>query len=139
MGLDQVHIIEIPEISDDRGHLNFAEGGRHVPFEIKRVFCLYGIPPGKVRGGHAHKWHDEVIFSLVGRFDIRVDDGFRKADFTLDRPNRGLFLPHQVWQDFTHFSPDAVCMVLASDVYTEADYYRKYDEFLQAVRKGPHA
>jgi dTDP-4-dehydrorhamnose 3,5-epimerase-like enzyme len=135
MGLDQVRIIELPTITDPRGSLSFAEGLRHVPFEIRRVFYLYGLAPGTTRGGHAHKWHDEVIVPLAGRFDIRLDDGFQTRRYTLDRPSAGLFLPRLVWQDLENFSPGAVCLVLASDVYSEADYYRRHAEFLAAVRK----
>ena len=134
MGLDQVHLVELPKITDPRGSLTFAEGGRHVPFEIRRVFYLYGLAPGTQRGGHAHKWHDEVIIALAGSFDIRVDDGFQTSRYTLASPSTGLFLPRLVWQDLENFSPGAVCLVLASDVYAEADYYRKYPDFLAAVR-----
>lgn len=135
MGLDQVRIIELPTVTDPRGSLSFAEGLRHVPFEIRRVFYLYGLAPGTTRGGHAHKWHDEVIIPLAGSFGIRLDDGVQTRRYTLDRPSAGLFLPRLVWQDLENFSPGAVCLVLASDVYSEADYYRKHADFLAAVRK----
>ncbi|MFA4944308.1 MAG: FdtA/QdtA family cupin domain-containing protein [Lentisphaeria bacterium] len=134
MGLEQVRLLEFPKISDPRGSLSFVEGERHLPFAIKRVFYLYGIAPGQSRGGHAHKWHDEVIIPLAGSFDIILDDGFAKQPHHLDQPHVGLFLPRLVWQDLVNFSPGAVCLVLASDVYSEADYYRRYPEFLAAVR-----
>ncbi len=134
MGLEQVRIIELPTRSDPRGSLTFAEGDRHLPFPIKRVFYLYGIPPNAHRGGHAHKWHDEVIIAAAGSLEIIVDDGAGKATYRLDAPHRGLLLPRMVWQDLREFSPGAVCLVLASDVYSEADYYRKYDDFLAACR-----
>jgi len=139
MGLDQVRIIDLPTITDPRGSLTFAEGARHVPFEIRRVFYLYALAPGTKRGGHAHKWHDEVIIPLAGSFDIRLDDGFQTCRYALDCPSTGLFLPRLVWQDLENFSPGAVCLVLASDVYTEADYYRKYPDFLAAVGGKAHA
>jgi dTDP-4-dehydrorhamnose 3,5-epimerase-like enzyme len=137
MGLEQVRLITLPKISDDRGHLSFAEGGRHLPFEIRRVFYLYGIPPGRHRGGHAHKHHDEVIVAAAGQFDIVVDDGAQTARYTLDQPNVGLYFPKMIWQDLRDFSPGAVCLVFASDVYDEADYYRRYADFLAAVRGCP--
>ncbi|PTA67134.1 sugar 3,4-ketoisomerase [Deinococcus arcticus] len=129
MSLDDVRLVPLPVRSDERGSLSFLEAGEHVPFEIKRIFYLYGIAPGQNRGAHAHRELQQFLIPLAGSFEVRLDDGRKKATFTLDRPDQGLYMPAGIWGDLYNFSKDAVCLALASLHYSEEDYYRNYDEF----------
>ncbi len=133
MGLDKCQIVELPKISDPRGNLTFVEGGHHVPFPIERVYYLYDVPGGEQRGGHAHKALEQLIISMSGSFDVVLDDGREKKTVHLNRSYFGLYVPTMIWRELDNFSSGSVCMVLASQRYDEADYYRDYDEFLRAV------
>lgn len=126
--------IALPQIHDPRGDLTFVEGRNHVPFDIARVYYLYNVPVDAERGGHAHKDLEQVVFALSGSFRITVDDGHTTAEYWLRDPRRGLYLSKLVWREMDSFSQGAVCMVLASHRYDEADYYRDYEEFLAAAR-----
>lgn len=128
-------LIDLPVISDPRGDLTFMEGNRHIPFDIQRVYYLYNVPVDSERGGHAHRELEQVVFALSGSFRMRIDDGTNKADVWLNNPRKGLYLRNMVWREIDTFSQGAVCMVLASQPYDEADYYRDYEEFLAAARK----
>ncbi|HRJ73181.1 MAG TPA: FdtA/QdtA family cupin domain-containing protein [Terrimicrobiaceae bacterium] len=132
--LDQCQIIDLPKISDPRGSLTHIEGGRHVPFEIRRVYYLYDVPGGTERGGHAHKDLHQLIVAMSGSFDVVLDDGRNKKRLHLNRSYYGLYVCPMLWRELDNFSSGSVCMVLASNLYDESDYYRNYDEFLQAVR-----
>lgn len=136
MSIQKFHIIELPKISDPRGNLSFIEGNRHIPFEIKRTFYMYDIARDEERGGHAHNKLEQFIVAMSGKFDVILDDGLQKKKITLDNPHTGLYMPALTWCDLKNFSEGAVCMALVSDYYDEADYYRDYDEFLTAVKKG---
>jgi len=127
-------IIELPKITDPRGNLTFIEGKRHIPFEIKRVYYLYGVPGGAVRGRHAHKDLEQLMIAISGSFDVVLDDGYERKRFHLDRSYLGLYIPPMIWRELDNFSPASVCLVLASQKYDESDYYRDYDEFIKAVR-----
>lgn len=134
MPLKHCRIIELPKISDPRGNLTFVENQRHIPFDIKRVYYTYDVPGGTDRGGHAHKELEQLIIAMSGSFDITLDDGFEKKKFHLNRSYFGLYVCPMIWRDINNFSSGSVCMVLASNLYSESDYYREYDEFMQAVR-----
>ncbi len=133
MPLKQCKYIDLPKISDPRGNLTFVESGKHIPFDIRRVYYLYDIPAGADRGAHAHKKLHQLIVALSGSFDVTLDDGAKKKTFHLNHPFSGLFVCPMMWRMLSNFSSGAVCMVLASDVYDEFDYYRDYEEFLKAV------
>ena len=128
-----VEMIDLPVVSDPRGDLTFVEGSRHIPFEIRRVYYLYNVPVDSERGGHAHRNLEQVIFALSGSFRIKVDDGCKKSEYVLRDPRRGLYINRLIWREMDMFSQGAVCMVLASQPYDESDYYRKYEEFINAV------
>lgn len=134
MSLDQCRIIELPKIHDPRGNLTFIEGGKHIPFDIKRVYYLYDVPGGAERGGHAHKALRQLIIAMSGSFDVVLDDGLKNKRFHLNRSYNGLYLCPMIWRELDNFSSGAVCMVLASNPYSEDDYYRNYDEFIAATR-----
>lgn len=126
-------IIELPKISDPRGNLTFVEGGVHIPFEIQRTYYLYDVPGGAERGGHAHKALHQLIIAMSGSFDVVLDDGREKKRFHLARSYYGLYVCPMVWRELDNFSSGSVCMVLASNKYDEADYYREYGQFISAV------
>ncbi|MFZ3381264.1 MAG: FdtA/QdtA family cupin domain-containing protein [Candidatus Acidiferrales bacterium] len=132
MSLTDCRIIDLPKISDPRGNLTFIEGGRHVPFDIKRVYYLYDVPGGAERGGHAHKSLHQLIIALSGSFDVILDDGKDRKRFHLNRSYSGIYVCPMIWRELDNFSSASVCMVLASNLYDEADYYRDYREFVQA-------
>jgi acetyltransferase-like isoleucine patch superfamily enzyme len=131
--LDDVRLIELPRITDPRGNLTFIEGGGHVPFEIRRVYYLYDVPGGAARGGHAHRQLEQLIVAASGSFEVVLNDGHEERRFSLNRSYFGLYVPRMVWRELENFSSGSVCLVLASQHYDEADYYRDYDEFLTAV------
>lgn len=130
-----VRLVDLPVISDPRGDLTFMEGGRHIPFDIRRVYYLYNVPVDSERGGHAHRELEQVVFALSGSFRMKIDDGNTKQEVWLRSPKMGLYIKNLVWREMDKFSQGAVCMVLASQPYDEADYYRNYTEFLAAVHK----
>jgi dTDP-4-dehydrorhamnose 3,5-epimerase-like enzyme len=134
MSLESCKLIDLPKIHDARGNLTFAEGGRHVPFEFKRVYYLYDVPGGAERGGHAHKDLHQLIIAMSGSFDIVLDDGREKKRIHLARSYYGLYVCPMIWREMDNFSSGAVCLVLASNLYDEADYYRDYKEFLKVLR-----
>jgi dTDP-4-dehydrorhamnose 3,5-epimerase-like enzyme len=132
--LSNCRIIELPKIADPRGNLTFIEGGgRHVPFDIKRVYYLYDVPGGAERGGHGHKALHQLIIAMSGSFDVVLDDGREKKRFHLNRSYYGLYVCPMIWRELDNFSSGSVCMVLASNLYDEDDYYRDYSTFQRAL------
>lgn len=128
-------IIELPKISDPRGNLTFIEGNKHIPFDIRRVYYLYDVPGGAQRGGHAHKALSQLIIAMAGSFDVVLDTGGEKKRFHLNRSYQGLYVCPMIWRELDNFSSGSVCMVLASNSYEESDYYRKYSEYLAAMKR----
>jgi len=132
--IDDCRIIDLPKISNRRGNITPVEGGNHIPFDIERVYYLYDVPGGAVRGGHAHKQLQQLVVSVMGAFDIILDDGYKKKTVRLDRAYFGLYIPNMIWRELENFSSGGICLVLASLPYDESDYYRNYDEFVDAIR-----
>lgn len=130
---DSWRLIDLPAIHDPRGDLTFIEGGNHIPFDIARVYYVYNAPVDAQRGGHAHHCLQQVLFALSGSFRITLDDGRSTGEFWLRNPRQGLLIDTMVWREMDSFSQGAVCMVLASHPYEEADYIRDRKEFRQAV------
>ena len=139
MSLDQCVIIELPKIPDVRGNLTFLEGGHHLPFEIRRVFYLYDVPGGESRAGHALRTCHQFLIAMSGSFDVVTDDGRERRRYHLNRSYRGLYIPPLIWRELDNFSSGSVCMALASEFYSAADYYRDYAAFLEAVGGTSHA
>jgi len=129
--LNDIKIIDLPVIEDSRGNLAFIQEGI-VPYAFKRVYYLFDIPSGAERGGHAHIKQDAVLIALSGSFDVLLDDGFRKQRYTLNRPGKGLHITRGIWRELENFSSGAICLVIAEDVFSEADYIREYDDFLKS-------
>jgi hypothetical protein len=135
-GLAACHLVAFPRINDPRGNLSFVEGGEHVPFDIQRVYWLYDVPGGAERGGHAHRHLEQVVIAMSGSFDIVLDDGTISQRFHLNRSYAGLYIPSMVWREIDNFSSGSVCMVLASEHFSEDDYIRDRDRFGELTRCG---
>lgn len=133
MGLEGARLVDLPKISDPRGNLTFVEGMQHVPFEIRRVYYLYDVPGGSERGGHAHKDLHQFIIAMSGSFDVVLSAGGPRHRFHLNRSYYGVYIPRMIWRELDNFSSGAVCLVLASEHYSEADYYRDEAEYVRAL------
>jgi dTDP-4-dehydrorhamnose 3,5-epimerase-like enzyme len=135
MAIQDCKLVELPKIHDNRGNLTFIEAGRHVPFDVKRVYYLYDVPGGAARAAHGHKKLQQLMIAMSGSFDVTLDDGVERRKFHLNRSYFGLYIPPMIWRDLDNFSSGAVCLVLASDFFDEKDYFRQYDDFLRAARE----
>lgn len=138
--LSECRILELPSILDiKKGNLTFIQENTDVPFKIKRVFFIYGVPKGEKRGNHAMKKSQEVIIAIRGNLDVILNDGVKKKKFRLNRPDQGLFVPTMIWQELTTFSADSLCLVLASEFYDKREYVSDHDHYRQimtAKKKG---
>lgn len=128
-----VTIIDIPKIENHLGNIAVVENSV-VPFDIKRVYYLYDIPSSAQRGGHSHKKLQQVLIAISGSFDVVLNDGKIQKVVTLNKPDKGLLIEINIWRELQNFSSGAVCLVLASTVYEEADYIRNYEEFLKSTQ-----
>jgi len=122
-------ILPLSKIHNRAGNITIVEGEKNVPFDIRRVYYLYDIPGGEGRGGHAHRELKQLIIAASGSFDVLLDDGINKKVVTLNRPYFGLLVVPGIWRELLEFSSGAICLVLASEIYSAEDYLRKYDEF----------
>jgi hypothetical protein len=136
MPLEDCRIIDLPKIEERRGNLTFIENSRHIPFDIQRVYFLYDVPGGADRGAHAHKTLQQFIVAMSGSFDVVLSDGKKEQRFHLNRSYRGLYVAPMMWRYLDNFSSGAVCLVLASRLFEEADYIRDHTAFLEAVGSG---
>ena len=125
------NLMHLPKIENPAGSITVIEGIKEIPFDIKRIYYLYDVPGGASRGGHAHKHLHQLIIAASGSFDIILDDGRIKRTVLLNRPYYGLLMPPGIWRDLSNFSSGAICIVLASDIFKEADYIREHTDFLK--------
>lgn len=121
-------IIDIPKITDYRGNISVVEKDT-IPFGIKRVYYLYDIPSDSYRGGHAHIEQSAVLIAISGSFDVVLDNAKERKTVTLNKPNKGLLIKPGIWRELQNFSSGSVCLVLASDDFSEEDYIRDFEEF----------
>jgi len=129
-------MIEFSEKGDDRGHLVIVEGCKDIPFEIKRVFYIYGSEGDVVRGQHANRKSQFVLINVAGTSKVKVKDGKgNEVVYSLNRPHTGVYLPNMVWKDMYDFSKDSVLLCLASEHYEAEEYIRDYDEFVKVVNE----
>lgn len=126
-------LMRLPHAADNRGNLSFVEEFGACPFEFRRLYWIYDVPAGKVRGGHAHRVTEAFMIAVSGRFDVVLDTGRSRSTYTLDNPTVGLYIPKMVWRELSHFSADAVALVLASTFYDAADYEFDYARFQRAA------
>mgnify|MGYP001581678415 CR=1 FL=1 len=135
MSLERCKIIDLSKITSEKGNLTFIEGKKHIPFEIHRVYYLYDVPGGEIRGAHAHRHLQQLFIAANGSFDVILDDGMKKKRFHLNRSYYGLYVPEMIWRELDNFSSGSVCLVLASDYYDEKDYIRDRGEFRRLVSR----
>jgi len=124
-------ILPLNKIHNRAGNITIVEGQHNVPFEVKRIYYLYDIPGGEDRGGHAHKELRQLIVAASGSFDVLLDDGINKKIVTLNRPDYGLMIVPGIWRELMEFSSGAICLVLASESYSENDYIRDFSNFIK--------
>lgn len=129
----QYQFIDIPKIADPRGNLGVVEKDT-IPFSINRVYYLFDVPSDSFRGGHAHKECLELLVAISGSFTVLLDDGIETEKVTLNKPGKGLYIPRMMWRELSDFSSGAVCLVLASHEFEEADYIREKDLFYSVTR-----
>lgn len=126
-------IIDIPKINNTKGNIGVIENDT-LPFDVKRVYYLFDVPSGAKRGGHAHKKLKQVILAISGSFDVVLKDGKSKETITLNRPDKGLLIENNIWRELENFSSGSVCLVLASEEFSEDDYIRSYKEYLSFIK-----
>lgn len=123
--------VVLPKVLGELGSLTSINSTIDVPFFVKRVYYLYDVPGGESRGAHAHRNLHQLIVAVSGSFDVIIDDGSLKKVFSLSSPFEGLYVPPGLWRDLTNFNSGSICLVLASEKYTEDDYIRNYYEFIK--------
>lgn len=131
----EIKTYTFPPHGDDRGQLVAIEEGIDLPFDVRRVYYIYDTLPGVRRGFHAHLKLEQILICVSGSCKIHLDNGYETAEVVLDKPNLGLYISNNMWREMYDFSEGAVLLVLASEHYTEADYIRNYDQFLEMVRR----
>lgn len=129
MTLQDVRLIQLPKILDERGNLSFFENEKQIPFSIARTYWIYDVPGGEIRGGHAYKTLQEVIVALSGSFDVVLHDGNEEKIFTLNRSYVALYVPHGIWRQLENFSTNSLALIVADQPYNEQDYLRDYEQF----------
>lgn len=132
--ISDCQIISLGQISDARGNLTFIEGGRQIPFEIRRVYYIYDVHTGSQRAGHAHRRLFQLLIATSGSFGVHLDDGSNKKSYLLNRPYEGLLITPMIWRTIDNFSSGSVCLSLASEHYDESDYFRHYDDFMNELK-----
>lgn len=133
--IEQCKLIEFPQKGDERGQLVIVEGNKDIPFDIKRVFYIYGSDHDVIRGRHANYKSEFVLINVAGTSKVKVDDGIHQKIIELSHPHMGIYLPKLVWKDMYDFSEDSVLLVLASEHYDAQEYIRDYDEFLSVINE----
>lgn len=128
-------VIELPKIDTKGGNITPVHPNINIPFDIKRVFYSYDIPGGEARGAHAHKECHQFLIAASGAYEVLLDDGVNKRTVLLNRPFYGLHVPPGIWASEQAFSSGSICLVLASQGYSEEDYIRSYEEYLEYIRK----
>lgn len=123
------YIINLPKFQDPRGNLSFIEEDTHLPFKIKRVYWIYDVPGGELRGGHAFLETEELIVALSGSFDLVLNNGIREYRFPLNRSYYGVFVPKRTWRLLENFSTNSLALIIASTDYSEKDYLRDFEKF----------
>ena len=133
-----VQMLEFAQKGDERGHLVIVEGMKDIPFEIKRIFYIYGSGENVVRGQHANRESEFILINVAGKSKVRVKDGKgNEAVFCLNRPHTGLYIPPMIWKDMYDFSEDSVLLVLTNTHYDGKEYIRDYEEFLKEIGGSP--
>lgn len=131
--MSNFRMLKFNQLGDDRGHLVVAESMKEIPFEIRRIFYIYGTEKGVTRGQHANRNSRFVLINLRGSCKVLIDDGEAKNIVTLDEPHIGVFLDKMVWKDMYDFSEDSLLLVLSDEHYDGNEYIRYYDGFIKEI------
>ena len=131
MTLDEVRLIQLPKILDERGNLSYFENESQIPFSIQRAYWIYDVPGGEARGGHAYKSLQEVIVALSGSFDLVLNDGKNQKVYTLNRSYNAIYIPRTIWRHMENFSTNSLALIVADQPYDENDYIRDFTDFMQ--------
>jgi len=129
--MNGVRIINLPKIEDPRGNLTFIEQEKHIPFQIKRVYWIYDVPGGQIRGGHAFKKQQELVIALSGSFDVIINDGQIEKRFHLNRSYYGLYISEGLWRQMNNFSTNSVALLISSTSYNKSDYIYDFAKFIK--------
>jgi hypothetical protein len=135
----QIRLLEWKDLGDERGNLVVVEGNMDIPFEIKRIFYIYGSDDTVVRGQHANRLSEFVMINVSGTSKVKVDNGEESRVIELNRPRMGLYLKNNIWKDMYDFSADSILLVLASEHYDESEYIRDYQEYLRFIKEAGEA
>jgi oxalate decarboxylase/phosphoglucose isomerase-like protein (cupin superfamily) len=128
--MDEIKLIDLPKILDERGNLSFLQNNDQLPYVINRVYWIYDVPGGEQRGGHAYRSMKELIIALSGSFDVVLFDGKEEKRFTLNRSYYGLYVPKMIWRSMENFSTNALAFVAADSFYSEQEYIRDREKFI---------
>lgn len=132
--IKNIQLLEFPEKGDSRGHLVVVEGAKDIPFDIKRIFYIYGSDNDVIRGQHANKNSEFVLINVSGKSKVKIKDGKGNEEiYSLNRPHTGIYIPNMLWKDMYDFSEDSVLLCLANTMYNAAEYIRDYEEFVRIV------
>lgn len=126
-------VIYFNDLGDERGKLVVIEGNQSIPFDIQRVFYIYGSDQTVVRGQHANRESEFVLINVAGKSKVRITDGKEEIIVELDKPMMGVYIPKMVWKDMYDFSADSVLLVLASTHYDGSEYIRDYEEYVKEI------
>ena len=133
--MKKIQLIDLPKISDFRGNLTFIESNNQVPFEIKRIYWIYDVPGGEIRGSHSFIKSHEFIIALSGSFDVVLNDAKKEFNYTLNRSHYGLYVPNMLWRRIENFSTNSLALIVSNVGYHEKDYIRDFEEFKKIKNK----
>ncbi len=129
-------MLTLPRIKNRAGNITPVHNSVEIPFDVKRIFYLYDVPGGESRGAHAHKECHQVLIAASGSFEILLDDGKTKQQILLNRSYQALHIPPMIWASEINFSSGSICLVLASELYNEADYVREYSIYQSLIQQS---
>jgi len=135
ISLNEPQLIQLPKILDERGNLSVLQSNKEIPFEVKRVYWIYDVPGGEMRGGHAYKNLSEVIIALSGSYDVVLHDGEKEYRYHLNRSYYGLYVPKMMWRYIENFSTNSLALIVADDFYKPEEYIRDFDAFKEMQKK----
>lgn len=134
--IEDCGLVKLPIVHTENGNITVLENNINIPFDIKRVYYLYDVPMGAERGGHAHYDLQQYVVAASGSFSFILDDGTNKKEVFLNHPNKALHIKPGIWREMKGFSSGSICLVMASMEYTENDYIRNYQNFLNYRSNG---
>lgn len=134
--MNNIKLIQLPKILDDRGNLSFLENANTIPFDIQRVYWVYDVPGGETRGGHAYKEQQEFIIALSGSFEVVLNDGNHEYRYHLNRSYVGLYVPKMIWRHLENFSTNSVALIVTDLPFSEDQYIRDFNDFKKLVSHG---